>query len=262
MKIKILLAILAALAVGGSRPGRYRFCHLFCRPDHARRCVSRRRRAAGNAERRQDIDPGALGRQPAPLDRRARYGRYLLQVFAAADNTLIYRKGFDSYFGEYKTTEPAAQGVAKTLCRIVPHPLSQRADPARSDAARPAEPAAADLQDGDRSRRHVHRPRKAWRRRRGDRAGEERARRRPRSTWLFWPRATRRPSGRNSSPTWRVSAPSSSARSPIKPTRTASTSPACSRLRSKAAATSRATECSRTPSWAPRSIRSARSATC
>jgi hypothetical protein len=51
-------------------------------------------------------------------------GRYLLQVFAAADGTVIYRKGFDSYFGEYKTTAPAAQGVVKTLSEslLIPSP--------------------------------------------------------------------------------------------------------------------------------------------
>jgi hypothetical protein len=51
-------------------------------------------------------------------------GRYVLQVYAVADNTLIYCKGFDSYFGEYKTTEPAAQGIAKILSEsfLIPCP--------------------------------------------------------------------------------------------------------------------------------------------
>jgi len=52
------------------------------------------------------------------------FGRYVLQVYAAAEGTLIYRKGFDSYFGEYKTTEPAARGVARILSEsfLIPCP--------------------------------------------------------------------------------------------------------------------------------------------
>ncbi|MEI6614890.1 MAG: peptidase M64 N-terminal domain-containing protein, partial [Chrysiogenales bacterium] len=55
------------------------------------------------------------------------YGRYLIQVFAAAGNTLIYSKGFDSYFGEYKTTEAATRGVAKTFSEslLIPCPKNR-----------------------------------------------------------------------------------------------------------------------------------------
>ena len=42
-------------------------------------------------------------------------GRYLLRVSDAASGTLIYSKGFDSYFGEYKTTEPGQDGITKTF---------------------------------------------------------------------------------------------------------------------------------------------------
>jgi hypothetical protein len=54
-------------------------------------------------------------------------GRYLIQVFAVSGNTLIYSKGFDSYFGEYKTTEPATRGVAKTFSEsfLIPCPKSR-----------------------------------------------------------------------------------------------------------------------------------------
>ncbi len=54
-------------------------------------------------------------------------GRYLVQVFAAIDNALIYRKGFDSYFGEYKTTEPAARGVVKIFSEslLIPCPKNR-----------------------------------------------------------------------------------------------------------------------------------------
>lgn len=42
-------------------------------------------------------------------------GRYLLRVRDEATGALVYSKGFDSYFGEYKTTEPAANGVRRTF---------------------------------------------------------------------------------------------------------------------------------------------------
>jgi len=41
-------------------------------------------------------------------------GRYLVKVYDAATGTLIFSKGFDSYFGEYKTSGPALEGVRRT----------------------------------------------------------------------------------------------------------------------------------------------------
>jgi len=54
-------------------------------------------------------------------------GRYLLRVSDAASGNLIYSKGFDSYFGEYKTTEPAANGIKKTFSEslLIPFPRSR-----------------------------------------------------------------------------------------------------------------------------------------
>ncbi len=54
-------------------------------------------------------------------------GRYLVLVYASADDTLIYCKGFDSYFGEYKTTESAARGVAKIFSEslLIPCPKNR-----------------------------------------------------------------------------------------------------------------------------------------
>jgi hypothetical protein len=54
-------------------------------------------------------------------------GRYLLRVSDAASGTLIYSKGFDSYFGEYKTTEPGVNGVKKTFSEtlLLPFPKSK-----------------------------------------------------------------------------------------------------------------------------------------
>jgi len=42
------------------------------------------------------------------------YGRYRFLVTDAATGTLLFSKGFDSYFGEYKTSGPALGGVRRT----------------------------------------------------------------------------------------------------------------------------------------------------
>jgi hypothetical protein len=57
------------------------------------------------------IDPFALG-------------RYLVRVYDEASGTLIFSKGFDSYFGEYKTSDPAIQGVRRTYheSALLPYP--------------------------------------------------------------------------------------------------------------------------------------------
>ncbi|MBE3126165.1 MAG: hypothetical protein IMZ57_10985 [Acidobacteria bacterium] len=51
-------------------------------------------------------------------------GRYLVKVYDAASGTLIFSKGFDSYFGEYKTSNPALQGVRRTYheSALLPYP--------------------------------------------------------------------------------------------------------------------------------------------
>lgn len=41
-------------------------------------------------------------------------GRYYIKVYDPVENKLIFSRGFDSYFGEYKTTENAASGEKRT----------------------------------------------------------------------------------------------------------------------------------------------------
>lgn len=41
-------------------------------------------------------------------------GRYYVKIFDAVSKTLIFAKGFDSYFGEYKTTDWALEGIKRT----------------------------------------------------------------------------------------------------------------------------------------------------
>jgi hypothetical protein len=51
-------------------------------------------------------------------------GRYCVKIYDAASNRLIYSRGFDSYFGEYQTSGPAAEGVQRTFheTALVPAP--------------------------------------------------------------------------------------------------------------------------------------------
>jgi IgA Peptidase M64/Peptidase M64 N-terminus len=54
------------------------------------------------------------------------YGRYAVKVIDIASNRLIYSRGFDSMFGEYKTTTPALNGVKRVFERSVRIPYPKR----------------------------------------------------------------------------------------------------------------------------------------
>lgn len=51
-------------------------------------------------------------------------GRYEVKLFHAADGRLIFSRGFDSYFGEYRTTSGAEKGQRRTYHEsvLVPYP--------------------------------------------------------------------------------------------------------------------------------------------
>jgi hypothetical protein len=53
-----------------------------------------------------------------------RYGRYLVKVYDVESNALIYSKGYDGYYGEYKTTDPAAKGEKRVFQQtaLIPYP--------------------------------------------------------------------------------------------------------------------------------------------
>jgi hypothetical protein len=53
-------------------------------------------------------------------------GRYNVKVYDIATNQLIYSRGFDCMFGEYKTTTPALNGVKRTFNRSVHIPFPKR----------------------------------------------------------------------------------------------------------------------------------------
>jgi len=73
------------------------------------------------------IQEGPWAGNPRRLIAPFELGRYLLRVSDAASGTIIYTKGFDSYFGEYKTTEPGVNGVKKTFSEslLIPFPKSR-----------------------------------------------------------------------------------------------------------------------------------------
>jgi hypothetical protein len=54
-------------------------------------------------------------------------GRYCFKVYDPGSGTLIYSKGFDSYFGEYQTTEAAGRGVRRAFYEsaLIPYPKSK-----------------------------------------------------------------------------------------------------------------------------------------
>jgi hypothetical protein len=54
------------------------------------------------------------------------YGRYAFKVYDAASNRLIFARGFDTMFAEYKTTSPALAGTARVFERSVRFPLPKR----------------------------------------------------------------------------------------------------------------------------------------
>ncbi len=51
-------------------------------------------------------------------------GRYYTKVYDAQSGDLLYSKGFDSYYGEWKTTGPAASGIRRTYheSALIPFP--------------------------------------------------------------------------------------------------------------------------------------------
>ncbi|TAL70016.1 MAG: peptidase M64 [Bacteroidetes bacterium] len=50
-------------------------------------------------------------------------GRYYCKIYDVATGNLIFSKGYDTYFGEYRTTTPAINGIAKSYNESVLIPL-------------------------------------------------------------------------------------------------------------------------------------------
>ena len=188
-------------------------------------------------------------------------GRYAVKIYDDATGTLIFSKGFDSYFGEYKTSDAGVKGVPRTYPRIGPPAVSEEARPLHGRGQGPAERLEAGLQPDDRPGGHDRHPRAARPGRQGRRGAQ--VRRAP-------PQGRRGDhrrglhgggGGQVRGRPGPLRRRSSSSSSPTSPTGTSSTSRASSSPRRKAAATSRATARSRRPPSARPSTRSAPSAT-
>jgi hypothetical protein len=67
----------------------------------------------------EKIWPGNINNLIDPFNN----GRYAVKVYDAASNQLLYSRGFDCMFGEYKTTSPALNGVKRTFNRSVHIPF-------------------------------------------------------------------------------------------------------------------------------------------
>jgi len=63
---------------------------------------------------------------PAGLIEPFTYGRYAVRLYDVASNTLIYSRGLDTPFAEYKTTTPALDGIERVFERSVRVPRPKR----------------------------------------------------------------------------------------------------------------------------------------
>ena len=54
-------------------------------------------------------------------------GKYYVKIYDVSSGKLIYSKGFDSYFGEYQTSEDALNGIKKTYheSALIPYPKNK-----------------------------------------------------------------------------------------------------------------------------------------
>lgn len=54
-------------------------------------------------------------------------GRYCVKIYDSATNELIFSKGFDSYFGEYKTSNEGIEGIKRTFHEtvLIPYPKNK-----------------------------------------------------------------------------------------------------------------------------------------
>ncbi|HYK88953.1 MAG TPA: M64 family metallopeptidase [Acidobacteriota bacterium] len=66
--------------------------------------------------------PESRVRRTAPFNE----GRYMLEVYDIASNALLYARGFDTMFAEYKTTTPAIEGVQRVFQRSIRIPEPRR----------------------------------------------------------------------------------------------------------------------------------------
>jgi len=69
---------------------------------------------------RQGVWAGSLKNLLDPFQR----GRYCVEITDSTSGKVVFSKGFDSYFGEYRVTTPAAKGIQRTYHEtvLIPYP--------------------------------------------------------------------------------------------------------------------------------------------
>ena len=121
-RILILLALFCALPVFSQSPGKFSdyFINETMRIDYFHVGDKNREDITIDRVYRQGIWAG----NPNSLIDEFNNGRYYIKVYDRAAGKLIFSKGFDSYFGEYKTTEKAASGSKRTYheSALIPYP--------------------------------------------------------------------------------------------------------------------------------------------
>ncbi|MGD9488099.1 MAG: M64 family metallopeptidase [Calditrichaceae bacterium] len=70
---------------------------------------------------------GVWAGNPDKLVETVNTGRYVVKVYDEKSGALIYSKGYDSYFGEYKTTAPAINGIQRVYheSALIPYPKNK-----------------------------------------------------------------------------------------------------------------------------------------
>lgn len=74
----------------------------------------------------QVYEQGAWAGSTTALVDELNLGRYMVRVFDLATNRLIFSRSFDSYFGEYRSTDAAAEGVKRAYHESVLMPMPIR----------------------------------------------------------------------------------------------------------------------------------------
>lgn len=69
---------------------------------------------------------GPWPENPASLIEPFENGHYRVRLYDVATNRLLYSRGFDSMFNEYKTTAPAIEGIKKVFKRSIRIPAPRR----------------------------------------------------------------------------------------------------------------------------------------
>ena len=74
----------------------------------------------------QMLRQGTWAGNPANLLDLFGIGHYYVKVFDGASNALLYSRGYDACFDEYRTTDPAVKGIRKTYHESVLIPLPKK----------------------------------------------------------------------------------------------------------------------------------------